>query len=160
MKTKAIVLSILCGMALSSYTPDAAAQSKTKPWKKEKTEKKAEKIKRERDYGFNGEAVLVAEWMPAYKNGKVEKYQSWVQSQVIFPEAVKQQGIEGTVAVAFVVTSSGEVRGMEVLRTPHERLGQEVIRVMKLSGKWRPGYDADGNPVNVRMTIAVNFKLR
>lgn len=150
MRSKSLVIIILCGLLLS-ITPDVFGKKPPRP-KRPKTEKE------ETDFSFDGEALLFTEYMPRFRNGTIKKYQSWVQSQVVYPEAMKQQAITGIVTAEFVVNQEGLVRGIKILKTPHERLGQEVERVMKLpTGKWDPGYDEEGNPVDIRQTIAIRF---
>lgn len=149
------MVSLVCSFTLLAAPLEEVA-AKKKPWKT-----KAPKEKKERDFSYSGEALLIAEWMPRYQNGTVQKFQSWVQAQVVYPPSMKQQNVEGIVTASFVINSEGEIRGIEILRTPDERLGEEVMRVMKLSPRyWRPGYDADGKPVDVRMSIAVRFELK
>ncbi len=155
-------------LSLVAATPTAGAQPKTKkapkpakevaPWK---AEKKAERqARRNPDFSYTGaEALVVTDHMPRFRGGSVRVFQEWVQAQVVYPEPMRQQHVEGTVVASFVVTKEGLIRGIEILRTPHERLGQEVEKVMKLSKSWRPGYDAAGQAVDVRQSIAVRFTL-
>lgn len=159
--TFALFLSLLLAFAAgpvgAEFKPNKPSKP-VEPWKAEK--KAAREAKRNPDFSYTGAgALLLTEYMPRFRGGGIQVFQAWVQSQVVYPEAMRQGHVEGTVVASFVVTKDGLVRGVEILRTPHERLGLEVDRVIKLSKSWTPGYDAQGQTVDVRQSVAVRFKL-
>ena len=67
--------------------------------------------------------------------------------------------IEGRVIVRFVVTETGEIGNIEILRSLYPSCDREVIRVIKSLPRWIPGTQ-DGKNVSVWQTLPVSFKVR
>ena len=59
----------------------------------------------------------------------------------------------------FTVGADGVVRDARVIRSAHELLDAEALRVVSASPKWEPGVQ-NGEPVNVTYTFPVIFQLR
>ncbi|MDX1530874.1 MAG: TonB family protein [Rhodothermales bacterium] len=78
--------------------------------------------------------------------------------QVRYPELARRAGIEGTVCLQFVVDEDGGVRDVEVVRSAHRLLDEEAVRAVRAAA-FRPGVQ-DGEPVAVRFTLPVAFRLR
>jgi TonB family protein len=68
-------------------------------------------------------------------------------------------GVEGNAYLTFVVEKDGSLSNFKVLREPGAGLGNEAIRVMKLSPKWKPGTQ-NGIAVRQQYTVPVNFSLK
>jgi len=47
---------------------------------------------------------------------------------------------------------------LKILRDPGSGLGEEAMRVLKISPHWRAGIQ-NGKPVRVQYTVPVNFSL-
>ncbi len=76
-----------------------------------------------------------------------------------YPEEAKKNGIQGRVAVKFVVTATGHLKGVSVAGTRQQPLlDEEAIRVVSSMPPWQPGTQ-NGKPVNVYYTLPVIFKL-
>ena len=60
--------------------------------------------------------------------------------------------------VQFVVDKEGKVGNIQVVRSIDKMLDQAAIDVVRALPDWKPGMQ-DGQPVNVRYTLPVNFKL-
>jgi len=82
----------------------------------------------------------------------------FLQTKLRYPALAKENGVQGKVFIQFVVQKDGNLDDMKVLREPGSGLGDEALRVLSESPKWRPGIQ-NGLPVNVQYTIPVNFKL-
>ncbi len=78
--------------------------------------------------------------------------------RLVYPEFARTIGAAGTVLVQFVVDERGSVTDAVVLRSPHESLSQEALRVVRES-RFQPGQQR-GRPVKVRYTLPVRFTLR
>jgi TonB family protein len=80
---------------------------------------------------------------------------SKVQAQ--YSEEARKARLEGTVLLRIVVGSDGGARDFEVLRSVGMGLDENAIAAVR---KWQfePG-TKDGQPVNVRVQIEVNFRL-
>ncbi len=75
-----------------------------------------------------------------------------------YPAKARESGIQGRVIVQFIVMQDGSIDSLNILKSPDESLSVEVLRVVRLMPKWKPGMQ-DGAPVNVRFTLPVVFKL-
>jgi protein TonB len=82
-----------------------------------------------------------------------------VNSQLKYPDQAKKDEIQGRVTLQFTVGADGVVRNVKVLRSAHELLDAEALRVVSASPKWEPGQQ-DGQPVAVTYTFPVIFQLR
>ncbi|MCR4825008.1 MAG: energy transducer TonB [Bacteroidales bacterium] len=96
------------------------------------------------------------EVLPSLKNG--EDFARWVAAHLKYPKEALEGGYQGRVMVRFVVTETGRVRQVKVLRGVEPSLDREAVRVISSSsGKWNPG-TRDGKPVNTRYMIPVVFR--
>ena len=70
-----------------------------------------------------------------------------------------ENGIQGTVTLRFVVSPTGEITKVEVLRQLDPACDKEALRVIKSLPQWVPGKQ-NGKPVPVYFTVPVRFKLQ
>ena len=81
-----------------------------------------------------------------------------LQKKVEYPPFARKAGIQGRVFVQFVVNEAGEVTRPTVTRGVHELLNKAAVNAVKrldcTPGKQR------GEPVKVRMSLPVLFKLK
>ncbi len=100
----------------------------------------------------------VVEVMPQF-NGGDEGLRVYLGSSINYPpEAINKQ-ISGRVYVEFVVTSTGKVADVKVVRGVHPLLDAEATRVVSSMPDWTPGQQR-GKTVNVEYTIPINFALK
>ena len=71
----------------------------------------------------------------------------------------RENGIEGTVYIEFVIGKDGSVTGANVKRGIGGGCNEEALRVVNSMPKWKPGKQ-QGNPVKVKYTLPVKFKLQ
>ena len=100
-----------------------------------------------------------AEEMPTFQGGDINVFRKWVQDNVKFPQIALENGIQGTVTIAFVVERDGTLTVLEVLASPDRSLTDEAIRVLKRSPKWKPGKQRN-QAVRVRYNLPVVFRLQ
>lgn len=96
---------------------------------------------------------------PKFAGGGLEEFRRWVVQKVVYPWRALEKGIQGRVAVSFIVEKDGSVSSMEILQSPDPILSREVERVLKKAPAWTPGMK-DGKPVRVRYTLPVDFKTQ
>lgn len=84
---------------------------------------------------------------------------NFIQRQLNYPASARELGIEGLVAIRFVVEKDGSVTAIQVIRDPGGGLGAEAVRVVQSMPKWNPGIQG-GRPVRVQFTLPVRFKLQ
>jgi TonB family protein len=80
-----------------------------------------------------------------------------LQQEIVYPEAARAAGTEGTVVVQFVVGERGEVTDASVVRSVSPALDAEALRVVR-AAEFRPGMER-GEPVKVRFSLPVRFRL-
>ena len=103
------------------------------------------------------EIFKAAEQQPTFPGGDAE-LMKFLQSNLRYPPAAAEQGIEGRVVVQFVVGKTGAISGVKILQSLHPSCDKEAERLIKSMPKWIPGKQ-NGNPVNVYYTIPIRFKL-
>ena len=106
------------------------------------------------------DAVFVkVERMPSYPGGQKALFK-FLSENVHYPKAAQKKKIEGRVICQFVVDRDGTIEDVQVVTSGgHPSLDKEAVRVLKLMPKWKPGIQ-DGQPVRVRYTVPVNFRLK
>lgn len=98
------------------------------------------------------------EQMPQYPGGDAALLGD-VSKNIRYPSVAQENGIEGKVTVQFVVTKTGAVGEVRVLRGKDPDLDKEAMRVVKTLKKFTPG-KMNGNAVNVWYTLPITFKLQ
>lgn len=97
------------------------------------------------------------EQLPEYPGG-MQLFMSQISKKIRYPWICKEQKIQGSVLVGFVVEKDGSLSNVTALKKVHANLNTEAIRVVKSSPKWKPGL-VEGQPVRVQMAVYVNFRL-
>ena len=99
----------------------------------------------------------VMEQMPQYPGGESDLL-NFVGKNLRYPESAVNHKIQGKVIVRFVVTETGEVDKIEVIRSLQAECDKEAIRVIKLLPKFIPGKQ-NGKNTKVWYTLPITFKL-
>lgn len=91
-----------------------------------------------------------------------KKMLQFIYDNIQYPAIARENGIEGTVVVRFVVDADGTINNAEVVRDIGGKCGEEALRVVKLMNsmpqKWTPGKQR-GKPVRVWFNLPVKFIL-
>jgi TonB family protein len=101
------------------------------------------------------EIFTVVEEQPSFPGGK-DLLKKFIQTNLIFPENAKQNGIEGKVYVTFVVEKDGTITNVSVIRSLCSECDQEAINVVKKFPKWIPGKQGGIN-VRVQFNLPIPF---
>lgn len=120
---------------------------------------------------YNGEALIFAEEMPRFPGceekdmNKKAKHEcsvsallTYLRSNLKYPHIARDNGIDGTVVLTFIVELDGNISDIKVMRDLGGGLGQEAVRVVKKMPTWSPGKQR-GKPVRVKYTLPVKFSL-
>lgn len=94
---------------------------------------------------------------PSFPGGEKE-LMKYLSENIKYPPLARENNIQGKVVLQFVVGKDGAVNDISMLRDIGGGCGKEAIRVVGSMPKWIPG-EANGNPVKVRFTLPVQFKL-
>ncbi len=98
------------------------------------------------------------EQMPQFPGGDAA-LMKYIASHMQYPAMAQEQGIQGKCIVQFVVTKTGNVGEVKVVRSLSPDCDNEAKRVVRGLPKFTPGKQ-NGQPVNVWYTLPVTFKLQ
>lgn len=93
-----------------------------------------------------------------FMGGGLIAFRSWVMSNLEYPVAAYDNGIEGTVVAHFVIDTEGRLTDAHVIASPHSSLTREVLRVLRMSPQWEPARQ-DGKTVMSRYSLPVIFRM-
>ena len=100
----------------------------------------------------------MVEQMPQYPGGPAELLK-YIAKNLRYPTIAQENGIQGRVILRFVVSATGEVKDITVLRSLDPYCDKEAIRVVSTLPKWIPGKQ-NGRNVPVYYTLPIQFKLQ
>jgi TonB family protein len=100
-----------------------------------------------------GEAPV--EKTPVFPEGDVNTYLS---THVIYPLKAKEEGLQGTVWISFIVDSTGFVRDAKVEKGFDPECDAEALRVVRTMPRWKPA-TISGMTVPVKYTMPVKFTI-
>ena len=104
-------------------------------------------------------SIFLADVRPSFNGGDLNEFSKWVNTQLVYPEIAKENGVQGRVTVQFTVTTSGQVRKVHIVRGVDQSIDQEAMRVVSSSPRWKPA-EKDGHPVDVWISFPIVFQLR
>ena len=116
-----------------------------------------------------GKIYTIVEFMPEFGDCGTSKDKSerkqisqknllqFIYKHIKYPTIALENGIEGRVFVRFTVNKEGLIQDAQILKEPGGGLGKEVLRVIKMMPKWKPGKQGV-HPVKVQYTLPVEFK--
>ena len=105
------------------------------------------------------EIYTVVEQDPEFPGG-MDAMIAWLGSNVQYPAKARQDGLQGTVYVTFVVERNGAITGVKVVNHDEKKtdLEEEAMRAVRSMPKWKPG-KARGEKVRVQFTLPIKFSL-
>jgi protein TonB len=101
--------------------------------------------------------IDIQQW-PEYPGGE-EEMMKFISSNVTYPGQALAANIQGTVYVKFVVTNTGKVSDVQILRGVEGGCSEEAVRVVKMMPDWKPGKQ-NGLAVPVYFNLPVSFVLK
>ena len=102
--------------------------------------------------------VRFAEKMPEYVGGMEAMY-SFLKNELQYPEVARNNNIQGTVLLEFVIERDGSVSNVKPLVSLYPECDAEAIRVVKKMPKWKPG-EQMGKPVRCYFNLPIRFTLQ
>ena len=95
---------------------------------------------------------------PVPKEG-LQAFMQELSANIQYPKAAKNEGIEGTVFLQFVVDKDGKVGNIEVARSLNEVCDKAAVEALSsLNLEWTPA-EKDGKAVSNKMILPVKFKI-
>lgn len=101
--------------------------------------------------------MVSIEQMPEFPGG-LSKFYSYISKNYNYPAAAREQGVSGRVIVSFIVEKDGSLTDIKVLRDMGLGTGEEAMRLLKKSSKWRAGVQ-NGRNVRVQYTLPIILNL-
>jgi TonB family protein len=102
-----------------------------------------------------------AEVDPSYAGGQ-DELEKFLKDNLQYPQEARENGIEGTVFVDFVINEKGKVREVVASDVVGEDVGfslkEEAVRVVAAMPGWKAGKQ-HGAPVDVSFSIPITFEL-
>jgi TonB family protein len=91
------------------------------------------------------------------------KMLDFIYENLKYPEDAKEEGVEGTTVVQFVVDKDGYTRDFTLARGIHPSCDEESLRVLRRMQekaiRWEPGIQ-NGKKVHVQMTLPIRYALQ
>lgn len=104
------------------------------------------------------DVFVFAEKMPEFTGGDKELI-AYLNRNLIYPPFAKENEIEGTVYVNFIVERDGTISKVKITNGIKGGCNEEAMRLVKSMPKWIPGKQS-GKEVRVFFDIPVIFKLQ
>lgn len=100
---------------------------------------------------------MIHETMPYFRGGD-RALMEYLQSHINYPPEAIKDSIQGRVVVQLLIERNGEVSEVKIVRSVHELLDNEAVRVCKTLPKFAPGRRG-GEAIAVWYTLPVTFTL-
>ena len=139
----------------------ATAEQKAQPKAVEQPQQPAKAEQKAQPKAVKTETVplVEVEVKPKFQGGSEKEFAKWVAQQITYPEAAKEQEIQGRVTCSFVVDEEGNVTDVKIQRSVNPLLDSVAVKVISSSPKWTPGKQK-GKAVRVNYTFPVIFQIR
>lgn len=102
--------------------------------------------------------VTAVDMFPEFPGGNAA-LMKFLSNNINYPQEAMENGIQGRVAVQFIVKKDGSIGTVKVVKSVHPSLDNEAIRLVKMLPKFKPAY-RDEKPVNTWYTLPVSFKIQ
>jgi TonB family protein len=103
------------------------------------------------------DVFVFVEVTPQYPGGEDARL-NYLMKNIHYPEAAKEQNIQGTVYITFIIEKDGRVTNVKVLRGIGGGCDAEAIRVIKSMPTWKPGTQK-GKAVRCQYNMPIRFIL-
>jgi len=94
--------------------------------------------------------------MPIFPGGE-QKLLDYIYKNLKYPESAIKNNIQGKVIVRFLVTKTGKIDSVWVIRSLYPVCDKEAVRVIRSFPKFKPGKQ-EGKIISVWYTIPIVFK--
>ena len=95
------------------------------------------------------------EQMPEFPGG-IGALDQYLIRNLRYPQRAKQANVSGQVFVQFVVTETGEIRELRILKGIGFGCDEEAVRVVSQMPNWKPG-EQSGKPISVQYNLPIQF---
>ena len=120
--------------------------------------KKVNKAQTHKDTTTDDKVYEVCEQMPIFEDGDAALLK-YLRENLKYPDKTKDRGVQGRLAIGFIVEKDGSLTDVKVLRPVDIDIDAEVLRVVKGMPKWIPGRH-NGQRVRVRYLLPIHICLQ
>jgi TonB family protein len=106
----------------------------------------------------NNKPYTFVEDMPEFTGGE-NALMNFLKDNIIYPQNAKENGVQGTVYITFIITASGKVTKAQVLKGIGGGCDEEALRVINKMPDWIPGRQS-GIEVPVQYNLPIKFILQ
>jgi TonB family protein len=92
-----------------------------------------------------------------FPGGMSELYK-FLNKNIRYPAYTRRYGINGKVIVQFVVEKDGSLSNVEIIKSLHESVDGESLRLVNMMPKWSPALQR-GLPVKAKFVLPMTYKL-
>ena len=103
------------------------------------------------------EVSTPVEQMPEFPGG-INALGHYLIRNLRYPQRAKQANVSGQVFVQFLVTETGEIRELRILKGIGFGCDEEAVRAVSQMPKWKPG-EQNGKPISVQYNLPVQFTI-
>ena len=103
------------------------------------------------------EIFIAVDQEPEFKGG-YEAMMAFIKQNMQYPANARKMKVEGTVHVSFVVSKTGDISEVRIMRGIMTECDREAVRVVQMMPPWNPGKQ-NGRNVNVRFILPLKFRL-
>lgn len=100
---------------------------------------------------------LFVDQMPQFPDGEAALFR-FLKENLRYPALARENNIEGTVYLRFVIGKDGSIQKAVVVRGVEGGCTEEALRVIRLMPKWKPGKQ-NGRETSVLFTLPIKFVL-
>jgi len=111
-----------------------------------------------KDTATDDKVYEVCEQMPIFEDGDAALLK-YLRENLKYPDKTKDRGVQGRLAIGFIVEKDGSLTDVKVLRPVDIDIDAEVLRVVKGMPKWIPGRH-NGQRVRVRYLLPIHICLQ
>jgi periplasmic protein TonB len=87
-----------------------------------------------------------------------EKMLAFIHDNICYPDSARENGIEGTVVISFIVEKDGSITNAKIIRDLGAGCGEEALRIVNML----PNFEAaklNGKPVRCQFNLPIRFRL-
>ena len=161
---KIAIMSVIAGLLMSlCFKTVPQVKKETKPSEKIRATMTAlreaqdtlKKKKSEAEDEIHSSASLAATEQPQFKGG-LAAFTKFMSANYRLPQEALKNKVSGRIFLSFVVEKDGSLSNITSVRDLGYGTGDEGIRVLKMSPKWKPGM-INGQPVRINYGLPINI---
>lgn len=97
---------------------------------------------------------------PTFQGGDMNSFSRWINGELVYPTDAIASHVGGKVTISFIIEPDGSVTNVKVRNCNFTSLGEEAMRVISMSPKWKAGENTKGEVVRVRYTMSITFQYK